>query len=321
MAYRPKRAALAQRYRLVALAALAAMGGCLVPPGKLNAQGTADVAAKKKVEQFLRAGDPAKELKASIKFVDLNGDGIPEAIVISTDPQDCGSHGCSTNVLDLRGPAAKDIGDFIAFDLRPLSSRTRGWRDLAITGNRNRNIVRFNGRVYSVAQDSSAAAAPSESSGGAKSSAAEIVSAAKIEASAADSSGPEGVVSAVVKLDSGGEGRPFGSDDFVRRYFTAQFGASWDHAMAQPGDVLDGDPVTGSQALKSVKLQATQITTQTADSAIVVAKLAVMPLGGKVYPQSVAFTVKREGSIWKIDDIAGPVDGSLRGYFKKNFGQ
>ena len=138
------------------------MGGCLILPGKLNAQGTADVAAKKKVEQFLRAGDPAKELKASIKFVDLNGDGIPEAIVVSTDPQDCGSHGCSTNVLDLRGPAAKDIGDFIAFDLRPLSSRTRGWRDLAVTGNRNTNIVRFNGRVYSVAEDSSAAAAPSE---------------------------------------------------------------------------------------------------------------------------------------------------------------
>ena len=54
--------------------------------------------------------------------------------------------------------------------------------------------------------------------------------------------------------------------------------------MAQPEDVLDGDPVRGSQALKSIQLQATQITTQTADLAIVVAKLTVMPLGGKVLP-------------------------------------
>jgi hypothetical protein len=67
------------------------------------------------------------------------------------------------------------------------------------------------------------------------------------------------VVSAVVKLDSAGKGTPFGSDEFIRRYFTTQFKASWDHAMAQPEDVLDGDPVTGSQALKSVKLEATQM--------------------------------------------------------------
>jgi hypothetical protein len=128
-------------------------------------------------------------------------------------------------------------------------------------------------------------------------------------------------VSAVVKLDGGGVGRPLGSDDFLRRYFTAPFKASWDHAMAQPGDVLDGDPITGSQALESVKLQATQVTTQTSDLAIVVAKMAVTPHQAKVYSQAVTFTVKREGSTWKIDDISGPVDGSLRGYFKKSYGQ
>jgi hypothetical protein len=138
---------------------------------------------------------------------------------------------------------------------------------------------------------------------------------------AADTSDPVEVVSAVVKLDSAGEGRPFGSDEFIRHYFTTQFKSSWDHAMAQPEDVLDGDPVTGSQALKSVKLEATQITTKTPDSAVVVAKLAVTPRGGRPYPQSVIFTVNRDGSAWKIDDISGPVDGSLRGYFKKSYGQ
>jgi hypothetical protein len=142
--------------------------------------------------------------------------------------------------------------------------------------------------------------------------------AAGIATPAAGASDP---VSSVVKLDSGGEGRPFGSDDFIRRYFTAQFKASWDHAMAQPGDVLDGDPVTGSQALKCVELRGTQITTKAQDSAVVVAKLAVTPRGGRPDQQSVTFTVKREGSTWKIDDISGPVDGSLRGYFKKSYGQ
>ena len=97
--------------------------------------------------------------KTTIRFVDLNGDGAPEAIVIRSGPQDCGSHGCSANVLDLRGPAAKDIGDFIGFDLQPLSSQTRGWRDITLTGNGSSARLRFNGKAYSVS--STAAGNPS----------------------------------------------------------------------------------------------------------------------------------------------------------------
>ena len=139
-----------QRYldRLVAVAALAAvMGGCLTPLSKADAQGTTDAAAKKKVEQFLGAGLPGK---ATVHFVDLNGDGVPEALVIrDDDPQACGTHGCAASVLDLRGPAAKEIGGFIAFDLQPLSSQTRGWRDISMFGSGNsKRVVRFNGRVY-----------------------------------------------------------------------------------------------------------------------------------------------------------------------------
>jgi hypothetical protein len=133
--------------RLVAVAALAAvMGSCLTPLSEADAEGTTDAAAKKKVEQFLGAGLPGK---ATVHFVDLNGDGVPEALVISNDQQDCGTRGCAANVLDLRGPTAKDIGDFIAFDLQPLSSRTRGWRDISMFGSGNsKRVVRFNGRVY-----------------------------------------------------------------------------------------------------------------------------------------------------------------------------
>jgi hypothetical protein len=145
-----RRVGMVQRYldRLVAVAALAAvMSGCLTPLSKADAEGTNDAAAKKKVEQFLGAGLPGK---ATVHFVDLNGDGVPEALVISNDQQDCGTRGCAANVLDLRGPAAKDIGDFIAFDLQPLSSKTRGWRDISVIGSRNSGRARFNGRVYSI---------------------------------------------------------------------------------------------------------------------------------------------------------------------------
>ena len=135
--------------RLVAVAALAAvMGGCLTPLSKADAQGTTDAAAKKKVEQFLGAGLP---VKATVHFVDLNGDGVPEALVIrDDDPQDnCGTHGCTALVLDLRDPTAKEIGGFIAWGLQPLSSQTRGWRDISMIGGGNsKRVVRFNGRVY-----------------------------------------------------------------------------------------------------------------------------------------------------------------------------
>jgi hypothetical protein len=101
--------------RAVAVAALAAvMVGCLIPLNKVDAQGTTEFTLRKKVTQFLamfqKGLPPSKESDTSIKFVDLNGDGIPEALVIINDPQWCGSHGCSAFVLDLRGPAAKDIG-------------------------------------------------------------------------------------------------------------------------------------------------------------------------------------------------------------------
>ena len=71
-------------------------------PQQVSAQ---NVDARKKVDQFLKGE------KATVNFVDLNGDGVPEALVIrDDDPQDnCGTHGCTTLVLDLRGPAAKSI--------------------------------------------------------------------------------------------------------------------------------------------------------------------------------------------------------------------
>ena len=134
--------------RPVGVAALVGvMSGSLIPLGKVGAQGTTDLAARRKVEDYVQKNSSLPK-EATTKFVDLNGDGTPEALVIFADPNDCGTHGCSAFVLDLSGPAAKDIGDFIAFDLQPLSSKTRGWRDISVIGSRNGTRVRFNGQVY-----------------------------------------------------------------------------------------------------------------------------------------------------------------------------
>jgi hypothetical protein len=69
--------------RRVGMAALAAIIGCLSPLSKVDAQGSNDVAAKKKVEQFL---GPDSLGKATIHFVDLNGDGAPEGPRYSQRP-------------------------------------------------------------------------------------------------------------------------------------------------------------------------------------------------------------------------------------------
>ena len=62
----------------------------------------------------------------SIQLVDLNGDGVPEALVIDTSPDSCGSHGCAANILDLTGPKARSMADLLGFDLKALSSKTGG---------------------------------------------------------------------------------------------------------------------------------------------------------------------------------------------------
>src|SRR5689334_10105138 len=45
---------------------------------------------------------------------DLNDDGRKEVILVATDALSCGSHGCSTVVLEDRGGTATETGSFIA---------------------------------------------------------------------------------------------------------------------------------------------------------------------------------------------------------------
>lgn len=75
-------------------------------------------------------GDKAKYRTAE---ADLNGDGIREIFVYVTDPQFCGTSGCTLLVLQRRQRTyRKLIRANARLPLRLLSTRTHGWRDLAV---------------------------------------------------------------------------------------------------------------------------------------------------------------------------------------------
>ena len=70
--------------------------------------------------------------KVFLDLVDLNGDGIPEALARIESPDSCGTRGCTAYVLDLSGPTARSIGDFAAHSLTVLPTKTGAWRDVSV---------------------------------------------------------------------------------------------------------------------------------------------------------------------------------------------
>ena len=129
-----------------------AMIGLWVATGPIAAQGANEFAVRAKVTQFIKEieketseFDPGGKVQVSTRFVDLNADGTPEALVIVRTPHGCGSRGCEAYVLDLRGPAARIIGEYIGNKLEALPSRTGGWRDILLDGRRR---IRFRGGQY-----------------------------------------------------------------------------------------------------------------------------------------------------------------------------
>jgi hypothetical protein len=72
--------------------------------------------------------------KVFLNLVDLNGDGIPEALARMESPDSCGTRGCPAYVLDLGGPTARSIGDFTAHSLTVLPTKTGAWRDVSVNG-------------------------------------------------------------------------------------------------------------------------------------------------------------------------------------------
>jgi hypothetical protein len=72
--------------------------------------------------------------KVFLTLVDLNGDGILEALARIESPDQCGSRGCTAYVLDLSGPTARSIGDYSALSLKVLPTKTGAWQDVSVNG-------------------------------------------------------------------------------------------------------------------------------------------------------------------------------------------
>ena len=91
-------------------------------------------AYRAKAMAFLMQDLDDKNPNISLDLVDLNGDGIPEALASIESPSECGTRGCTAYVLDLSGPTARSMGDFIAQSLTRLPTKTGAWQDVALNG-------------------------------------------------------------------------------------------------------------------------------------------------------------------------------------------
>jgi len=136
---------------------------------------------------------------------------------------------------------------------------------------------------------------------------------------------PADTVSVVVKLDSP-RSSLFAFNEIptamMRKYFTADFIAIWVAAMRhnKTEPVLDGDPLTGLQGVKSVTLKGNQSNLITADNATVTSRVVAQPDGStftKPQKLNLRFHMKRENGVWKITDISNPSQASLHTYLSR----
>jgi len=92
------------------------------------------------LKTFLRgylAAPPRSEDKTtrySAAFVDLNGDGTPEAIIHVTGRQWCGSGGCHMLILARKGSSYRVVTETTITrpPVRVLRSTSHGWRNIAV---------------------------------------------------------------------------------------------------------------------------------------------------------------------------------------------
>lgn len=112
----------------------------LVVPYPLAAQQPSAAKESAKLRSFLRdylhssyvAGDNTTRYFAA--FVDLQDGRTQEVIVYFTDPNSCGTGGCTTLILAPEGSSYAVITSITIGwpPIRVLSSRTNGWHDLGI---------------------------------------------------------------------------------------------------------------------------------------------------------------------------------------------
>ncbi len=143
---------------LLILCALAAATIAAEPPGLREAIAKHDELRAEKSRRLHGAHIPPVD-PASYEFdfalVDLNGDGIPDAIVLFTGPGNCGSEGCTLEIL--RG--TKRGFEFISRStisrepIQILAEKHFGWHSFTVSvsggGAKPCNaLMRFNDRIY-----------------------------------------------------------------------------------------------------------------------------------------------------------------------------
>lgn len=88
-------------------------------------------------------------------LIDLNGDGIPEAVVLINDPHYCGSGGCTMSVLRGGGSSFAYIsGSTVTREpIRVLAESRFGWKTLSVSvagggAQPGEAVMRFDGKRY-----------------------------------------------------------------------------------------------------------------------------------------------------------------------------
>jgi len=147
----------ARRSGITAFAALVVaaltMSACFAQPapkmGALNAD-------EESIRKLFQGRDNDRSTRYLAVFRDLNGDGIPEAMVYLIGQQWCGSGGCHLFILQKSGGSWKTVTSMTITNppIRVLDSKFNGWHSLGVRvqgGGTQPGFeaeLRFNGKTY-----------------------------------------------------------------------------------------------------------------------------------------------------------------------------
>ncbi|MDT8342931.1 MAG: peptidoglycan-binding domain-containing protein [Thermohalobaculum sp.] len=83
--------------------------------------------------------------------IDLDGDGDLDVIWNNTSTLYCGTAGCSFDIYLREGSGWRPVARLLAFEVDAAPGRTRGVRDILVTGRRGSALWQWNGRHYAPA--------------------------------------------------------------------------------------------------------------------------------------------------------------------------
>lgn len=138
-----------------AAVALAVALGASADAAPRSFGGDADVRAFMQ-RRYQQLGIDERNVSFSTAYVDLNGDGRKDALVLISGPNMCGTGGCSFYVLEHRGDRYRLRARMptTKAPISVLNHRTNGWRDIAtyVSGggiiHGYEEVVQFDGWKY-----------------------------------------------------------------------------------------------------------------------------------------------------------------------------